>query len=153
MITSAPAAPDTSNPVQDQAIVFADGLVGCQEWKQFELLIDDGDDASPVAILQSLDDPQVGFLVTDPRLVVQDYGLRLSAEDRCELGLDDETQPSLLCTLSSGQDGLITANLMGPLVVNPNTHRAKQVVLVDSPYSTRHPVAPVVDEGTPACLS
>jgi flagellar assembly factor FliW len=154
MITSAPAALELSNSVQDEAIVFADGLVGCHEWKRFQLLTDD-DDEEPlaVAVLQSLDFPEVSLLVTDPRLLLADYNPRLSAEDRGFLGLDDQTQATLFCTLSTAQDGWITANLMGPLVVNPATRRAKQVVLVDSLYSARHPVAQLATDGAGACSS
>jgi len=34
----------------------------------------------------------------------------------------------------------VTANLLGPLVLNPAARLGIQLVLVDSPYSTRHPL-------------
>jgi flagellar assembly factor FliW len=48
---------------------------------------------------------------------------------------------TIYCTLTVGGDGLITANLLGPLVINPRTRRGRQLVLTESGYSTRHPVA------------
>ena len=131
----------------DPTIVFPHGLVGCEAWKRFILLADD--QALPVATLQSLDEPGVTLLVTDPALVLPGYSARLSADDRATLGLDRTSQPLLYCTLSVGADGWLTANLLGPLAINPATRRGKQLVLADSPYSTRHPVTRVAPEPEP----
>ena len=104
-------------------------------------MVDDQEDL-PVAVLQSIDDPRVALMVTDPGLIEPGYGLNLSAEDQRALELDGLT-PMSFCTLSLSPEGLLTANLLGPLVVNPNTGVGKQFVLVDAPYSTRHPVTQV----------
>ena len=77
----------------------------------------------------------------------------LSADDRASLGLAPGAAPTIYCTLSVAADGLITANLLGPLVVNPATRRGRQLVLTDSGYSTRHPVARLASEGGDACSS
>ena len=122
------------------AIVFPEGLVGCPEWQRFVQVVD-ADDTLPVAILQCLDDTAVQLLVTDPALVEPDYVAPLSRRDRAELGLSSGAEPVVYCTLSVHADGSISANLLGPLVVNPVTRRGLQLVLADSTYSTRHPVA------------
>jgi flagellar assembly factor FliW len=138
------ALPHLQNTSANEPIVFEDGLVGCHEWKRFMLMVADGEDELPIAVLQSLDDLEVSLLVTDPTFLDPSYSPRLTAEDRHELGLDHGMQPTLFCTLSTAHDGWITANLLGPLVVNPHTRRAKQVVLTETTYSTRHPVARLV---------
>ena len=122
------------------AIVFPEGLVGCPEWQRFVQVVD-ADDKLPVAILQCLDDTAVQLLVTHPTLVEPDYVAPLSSRDRAELGLATGAEPVVYCTLSVHADGSISANLLGPLVVNPVTRRGLQLVLADSAYSTRHPVA------------
>ncbi len=132
-VARAPAA-------DDPTIVFPQGLVGCEAWKRFVLLRDDEHEL-PVGTLQSLDDPAVTLLVTDPALLVPGYAVRLTADDRALLGLAGGAAPVTYCTLSVGEDGWLTANLLGPLVVNPATRRGRQLVLVDSAYSTRYPVA------------
>ena len=118
----------------DPAITFPDGLVGCPDWKRFVLLVDEDEDL-PVAVLRSLDDPQVELLVTDPSLVEPDYKSQLQTFQ--PLGASD---PAVYCTLSIAEDGWITANLMGPLVIDTDSREGRQVVLADSGYSTRHPV-------------
>jgi flagellar assembly factor FliW len=124
--------PDSASESEsDVAIVFPEGLVGCPDWKRFTLLVDDEEEL-PVALLKSLDFPEVELLVTDPRLLINDY------EHASE-------SATVYCTLTV-QDGWITANLLGPLIVDPITRIGRQVVLTDSTYSARHPVARATQE-------
>jgi flagellar assembly factor FliW len=134
MITTQPGQATTpGTSLDDAAIVFPDGLIGCPDWKRFVLLVDEEEEL-PVAVLRSLDDPQVELLVTDPALVAPEYVSHLPMH---AIGAGD---PAVYCTLSIGEDGWITANLMGPLVIDPTTRQGRQVVLADSSYTTRHPV-------------
>ncbi len=137
---------DTQIATTTDSIVFPDGLVGCQDWKNFILLTDDGDEELPVAILQSLDDASVSLMVTDPRFLEPTFAPTLSAQDYADLGVDDGGPTVIYCTLSTA-DGWLTANLLGPLVLNPITRRGKQVVVVDSAYSTRYRIAPLGSAG------
>jgi flagellar assembly factor FliW len=148
---AAPPPPDQPTDAADHALVFPDGLVGCPDWQRFVLMTAEDEDL-PVATLASLDDASVTLMVTDPRLVAPQFELTLSNEDRASLDLLPETSPVVYCTLSVASDGLITANLLGPLVVNPRTRRGRQLVLAESGYSTRHPVARI-DAGGDACSS
>ena len=134
MITTQPGQDTPGTSFDDAAIVFPDGLVGCPDWKRFVLLVDEEEDL-PVAVLRSLDDPFVELLVTDPTLVEPRYRSQLP------LNAMGETDPAVYCTLTIGEDGWITANLMGPLVIDPLTRQGRQLVLADSSFSTRHPVA------------
>jgi flagellar assembly factor FliW len=126
--------------LSDSAIVFPTGLVGCESWKRFVLLVDDEEEL-PVAVLRCLDDPEVELMVTDPYFALPEYRVHLSEADRAFMQLAEGEQPQLFCTLSVDQDGSVTANLLGPLAINARARRGKQLVLADSPYSTRHPVA------------
>jgi flagellar assembly factor FliW len=107
----------------------------------------------PVAVLQSLDDPQVTLLVTDPARIEPQYAPQLTSQDRTAVGLAEDAKPTLLCTLTIADDGWLTANLLGPLVVNPVTRQGKQIVLTDSAFTTRHRVAPLSTDGHAACSS
>jgi flagellar assembly factor FliW len=133
----------------DDLIYFPHGFVGCESWKRFVLLVDEAENL-PVALLSSVDDPAVGLLVTDPALIAPGYSVPLSTVDRAELELDPEARPVVYCTLTVAGDGQISANLLGPLVINPAIRRGKQLVLTDSPYSTRHPVGQLQPTGAEA---
>ena len=147
---SSPPLAATLSPVEvDSSIHFPAGLVGCSNWKQF-VLLSDADEDLPVGVLQCLNEPSVTFMVTDPILVLPDYTAPLSTEDQNELGLEADATPIVYCTLTVGSEGELTANLLGPLVVNPRTHQGKQLVLAESQYSPRHPVGRL---GGESCLS
>jgi flagellar assembly factor FliW len=122
-------ADSASGATSDASIVFPDGLVGCPEWKHFVLLVEEEEEL-PVALLKSLDFPEVELLVTDPRLLDATYAT--------SIGVD--SNGVVYCTLTV-QDGWITANLLGPLVIDPLTRQGRQLVLTDSAYSSRFPVA------------
>jgi flagellar assembly factor FliW len=118
--------------------------VGCENWKRFVLVTDDEVEL-PLAHLQSLDDPSVALIVTSPTQVDPNYSARLTDQDRADLGLSDGVQPVLYCTLTVSSDGWLTANLLGPLALNPASRQGKQLVLNESAYSSTHKVAKVAE--------
>jgi flagellar assembly factor FliW len=134
MTMTAQRAEATSDHDADVSIVFPDGLVGCPDWKRFALLVDD-EEEMPVAVLKSVDHPDVELLVTDPTLLDPEYMTHLGIE-----------HGAVYCTLTVGEDGWITANLLGPLVIDPASRQGRQIVLTDSRYSSRHPVARAGEE-------
>src|SRR5579862_6527297 len=117
----------------DPAVTFRDGLIGQPDWKRFVLIMEDAEEL-PVAMLQSLDDPDCTMLVADPTMVEPSYTVPLSAEDRAALSLGKDGQPVLYCTLSVSPEGMISANLLGPLAINPITRVGRQIVLFDTKY-------------------
>jgi flagellar assembly factor FliW len=132
---------DLSTVPHDDIITFPTGLVGQPDWKRFVLLTIDEEEAG-VGLLQSIDNEDLSLLVTNPTQFLPTYNVELDDVDRAQLGLSANDEPLLLTTLSVHGDS-ITTNLVGPLVINPNTLAAKQIVLTDSDYSTRHPLASV----------
>ncbi len=141
-------------------ILFPEGLIGCEEWRRFVLEADPA--TAPVLVLRSLDEPAVSFLVTDPYLICPDYRFELAEADAAALEAASPDDVAVLCILNvrlspppsapipqAGAEGagvLITANLLGPLVIHKATGRARQVVLANSNYSAHHVV--VGDRGT-----
>src|SRR6185369_6101945 len=137
-----PASAEPSAMTTDPSVTFPEGLVGCPTWKRFVLIVEDAEQL-PVAMLQSLDDPDVTMLVADPTMVEPTYTVRLTAEDRAALALGKDGQPVLYCTLSVSADGWITANLLAPLAINPITRAGRQLVLNETAYTTKHTIAQV----------
>jgi flagellar assembly factor FliW len=132
----------TTTVVPESRITFPSGLVGQPDWKSFVLVTPE---EGPVHLLQSTEHTELALMVTDPFQIVPEYDISLSDEDCMALGLGPDERPTLLCTLSVYEEQ-ITTNLVGPLVINSRTGYAKQVVILDSPYSTRHPVASIAQD-------
>lgn len=124
---------------EDDVISVPSGLVGFADWRRF-VLLEDTEEPS-VGVLQCLDDTDISFLVTDPTIVMPNYNLQLSLEDVRELGLTRQGSERALCILTIKKGPVIvTANLLAPIVINSETRVARQVIMEDSEYSTRHPV-------------
>jgi len=119
-------------------IVFPNGLVGQPDWKRFVLLSPEED--TTIRVLQSVEHAELALMVTNPLQLVANFSVPLSREERSILELEADEQPELLCTVSI-HNNVITTNLVGPLAVNSRNNLGTQIVVVDSPYSTRHPVA------------
>ncbi len=124
---------------QSLPLDFPAGLIGCPEWRRFRLLQDL--DAAPIAVLESLDEPTLSFLVVDPRLWVPGYSLDSAAEALAAAGL---TEPGALLPLAilnvHAEPLQVTANLLGPLAIDVASGKGVQIVLTDQPYSAEQPV-------------
>ena len=121
------------------ALVFEDGLIGCPTWRRFLL---EPDAAGPaIQLMRCLDVDGVALYVTDPFTIVPDYEFEIADADAEALGLSDPKDALVLVVLTvRSQPAGVTANLLGPLVVNVGTGRGRQLVLASSEYSVRYPV-------------
>lgn len=116
-------------------IKFVDGLLGFPQHRQFALIQTSID---PVFFwLQSVEDPYLAFVVCDPLAFVDEYQVPIRGDDMKTLGLRDLRDCQVLVIVNK-VDGWLTANLLGPLVVGAQSLLAKQMVLSDKRYSTRH---------------
>jgi len=125
-------------PDSETLIVFPNGLVGQPDWKRFVLMTPEAD--GTIQVLQSVEQAELALMVTNPLQIIANYDVPLSRDERAVLELEADEQPTVLCTISI-HSNLVTTNLVGPLVVNSRNGLGTQVVVIDSPYSTRHPVA------------
>ena len=124
--------------VPDEGVLsFPEGLIGFEACTRFAVV--GRQEGRPVWWLQSLDAPEVAFILTDPATVVPQYAPTLQPSDLEELGLASADQAEVHVMLVVPRDPKeITANLLGPLVINPGKRLGKQVVLHNSGYSPAH---------------
>ena len=89
--------------------------------------------------LQSADDPNLAFVVTDPSVFFKDYDVPLREETHQDLQLEDPqfVQVFVICN-KVGE--WLTGNLLGPLVVNAQNRLGQQVVLTEKKWTTRQPL-------------
>lgn len=120
---------------EDRVITFPKGLLGFPDRKRF-CLLEPGEDAC-FFWLQSLDDPDLAFVVTDPSLFVPDYSVPIRPEQMAELGLS-RLEDSQVFVIVNKVDQTLTGNLQGPLVINTLTRAGEQLVLAEKRWTTRH---------------
>jgi len=126
--------------VQDKALLeFPGGIIGFPESTRYVILDHDRD--VPFKWLQSLDEPDVAFVVMDPVLFKPEYRVEIDQKDIPELTALDESDLTMfvILTIPSADPQGITANLRAPVVVNHKTRIAKQVILKDE-LPTRYPL-------------
>jgi flagellar assembly factor FliW len=124
--------------VDDEKILtFPDGLLGFPADTRYVMVeIDDGE---AYRWLQSVDDPELSFLTVIPWHFFPDYEPEIDKVTQQELGLEEVVDAIVLCliTIREGTPSPVTANLLGPLIINANTRTGRQVVLADSGYPAR----------------
>ncbi|MFQ5489664.1 MAG: flagellar assembly protein FliW [Phycisphaerae bacterium] len=130
--------------VDDQRLItFEQGILGFPNIKRYALI--QTGEGSGFYWLQSVECTDLAFVVTDPRLFMADYVVPIKAEELTQIGLDS-IEGTQVFIIVNKLDDLLTGNLQGPLVVNVATRVAKQLVLSDRRYSTRHPLMRVGDK-------
>lgn len=122
-----------------KVIEMPEGMVGFPEQRRYALL--PADKNALFCWLQSLDNPDLAFVVVDPMVFVPGYSVKLNSEEYDRLQLSPETEVVILVVATMAADpAQITVNLQGPIVVNPENMRAKQIVLEDVRQSTKFPL-------------
>jgi flagellar assembly factor FliW len=124
---------------EDRILQLKGGLLGFNHLDKFALLDDREDPTLPFRWMVSIQDPEVGFLVTDPGIFFKDYVFGMAPEDTEALNIRTEADAIVLTLLTVPKDPKqITANLVGPIVVNANTFHGKQIIVEGSAYTTKH---------------
>ncbi|HUU44629.1 MAG TPA: flagellar assembly protein FliW [Acidobacteriota bacterium] len=125
---------------EEDMILFPKGLLGFEEHRRFFLLT--APEYAPFAQMQSLDDPALTFVVLNPSIVFPHYKVEVDPREIAELEVTDVKKVLALGIVTVPDDvSRMSVNLQGPVLLNQHNNRAKQVVLVHSPYTTCHYIA------------
>jgi flagellar assembly factor FliW len=127
---------------EDQIIVLTPGLLGFSQFHRYVLI--EHQQESPFLWLQSMDNPALAFVVIDPLHIVPDYqpGPLTEAIQDLEAERPEALKIFVILTIPPGQPQEMTANLMGPVVINLKNRRGKQLVIEDPRYSHKHRILP-----------
>jgi flagellar assembly factor FliW len=113
-------------------VVVAGGLIGVPRLRRF--VLERGTDATaPFHLLVSLDGTGSCLVVCDAEALWPDY----AAEARRAAGAAER---AAVLTIVTARPGALTTNLVAPLVVDPDSGAARQLVLEDARWATRHPL-------------
>lgn len=125
--------------VDDEKVLrFPEGVIGFQKLKQFVLI---GKKEKMVMWLQAVDKPEVAFIVVNPYLFEPAYAPQFSEEDLSSIQIKDRADLNVLTIMVVPENPReMTANLLGPIIINNRARMGKQVILTDSHYSVKHPV-------------
>lgn len=115
----------TAAPALVHPVAPLPGLPGHTDYS-----LDGLDDEGILFAMRSLADPAVRLFVVRPEAFFEGYTPDVDAETRAALALGDDDAPLLLVVVHPATpDVPATANLLAPVMVNPATGAASQVVL------------------------
>ncbi|MBS4219333.1 flagellar assembly protein FliW [Bacillus sp. FJAT-49711] len=120
-------------------LTFEKGIPGFPDEKKFTLL--PLPDMSSVSIMQSVETAGLAFVVADPYSFFENYDFSLDENTVEQLGIGSGADVSAFVILTVHDPfEESTANLQAPIVVNIKKNTAKQVILNNENYQTKHPL-------------
>jgi len=124
---------------EENIIEFPNGVPGFEQEKEFVLL--EIDEQGTYSSLQSVNQPGIALVVTNPYLFFSDYEFDLDHNTINLLQIKSNEDVMVLSVLTL-KDPFIdsTANLQAPIIINYKTNKAKQLILNDSNFQTKQPL-------------
>jgi flagellar assembly factor FliW len=122
---------------EERVITFQEGLFGFESRKKYFLM--EAEKYENFKWLQCIDDSTLCFLVVEPVSFMFNYALEIDDLVVDELGIVDPDEVLILAMVTIPEDpSKITANLVGPLVINASNRKARQVVSTSPRHKIKH---------------
>lgn len=127
---------------KEKVIRMPFGMLGFPDNKAFVVL--QHQENSPFFWYQSVTDPGLAFVITNPFLFKHDYKVDLK-DTLHEMswngnGNNEHLELYIVVNIPKGKPHEMTGNLIGPVLINNKVCEAVQVVLPDSPYTHKFPL-------------
>jgi flagellar assembly factor FliW len=124
--------------LEEKDILFLPkGILGFSQLSRYVII--EKNEYDPFKWLQSVEDPDVAFVILDPTLIFPNYKLEVHEKELEELNFQQMKELFTYVIVTVPQDSSqMSADLLGPVVINSKKRIAKQVVMPNSPYTTKH---------------
>lgn len=120
---------------EKQLVTFPEGLLGFEKYTKFALI---DSEYEPFIWLQSTEESNLAFLMIDPFLICSDYEADIDDSALRNIGVDSAEDIIIMTLVTIPKDGsAITANFLGPVVINKKNRKCLQVILNDSRWTTK----------------
>lgn len=122
---------------EEEILHFEKGIPGFPDETKFAILPLNEDGS--FSVMQSVETAELAFVIASPFAFFSDYDFKLEDSVVEELELKSENDVTVYSILTV-EDPFekTTANLQAPVIINKANNKAKQVILVDEKYKTKH---------------
>ncbi len=122
---------------EDKLITMERPVLGFEKYKKYCLI--EIEELKPFLWFQSIDEPAISFLVVNPRMFMTNYKIEINSKEIAELKIDDinAVETYVVVTLAETPEE-ITANMQGPILINTENNRGKQLVLVNTDFDVKY---------------
>jgi flagellar assembly factor FliW len=122
----------------EHLLYFPAGLIGLPNLRNFVVM--PNKKQGPLFWIQSVDDPDMAFVLTDPTNFFLDYLVVPDLAERQSLNIDEGDECFVLTVVTVPPDQNITLNLAAPILFAAKTNKAVQVILEGPGYSSKTPL-------------
>ena len=124
---------------EEDIIFFEYGIPGFESMTKFVILGKTDAPDDPFLWLQSTENPNLAFVIMNPRDLVFDYEAEIDMFTANLLKIKDENDALIYCIVTVPQDiSKISINLKAPVIINAKENRGCQVVLENEKYKFKH---------------
>lgn len=124
--------------IDDSKIIhFNDGIPGFNELKKYILVVDD--ENSPFYWLQSVESPDIAFVMLDVFKIIPGYNPHIDDEIIDGLGECNDNELFIYNIAVIPEDiDKISVNLKAPIIINTKTGKGVQAILNNEDYPIKH---------------
>jgi len=121
----------------EDVLYFEKGIPGFPDEKKFVILPLNEDGS--FSVMQSVGTEGLALVIVSPFDYFKDYDFKLEDSVVDELSIESENDV-LVYSILTVEDPFdkTTANLQAPVIINKKNNKAKQVILVEEAYKTKH---------------
>lgn len=131
------------NVSANDVITMPEGIIGFNNAKQYVMLDFHAGIDTALKWFQAIDCPELAFVLIDPYTFRPDYKVNITNEEMDFLKAKSLDVIRVMSIVSIPCDPhKMTANLLGPVLINPENRIAMQVVLNDTEYTASHNILP-----------
>lgn len=123
---------------EEEIINFPMGILGFAEYHRYVVVEQNG---SAFSFLQSVENPELAFVVIMPELVRSDYSVHLSAGEIELLKIESPDDGKVYGIVTIPENvAEMTVNLQAPVVINTKNLVGAQLIIEGPKYHTKHNV-------------
>ena len=122
----------------ENLLYFPAGLIGLPNLRRF--IVMPNKKQGPLFWIQSVDDPDMAFVLTDPSNFFLNYMVAPDDSERKLLHIGSDDPCYVLTVVTVPPDQKISINLAAPILFAPKTNRAMQVILENTDYKIKTPL-------------
>ncbi|MFP4379831.1 MAG: flagellar assembly protein FliW [Candidatus Sumerlaeia bacterium] len=133
---------------EEKFISIPDGILGMPDAVTYVLLEHDSE-GTPFKWLQAVDNPDLAFIVMDPRLVVENFQVDFEDEllQRYQIhDINEEFAFMSIVNIPRENPIAMTVNLRAPIIVHMKKRLGWQQILPNEDYPIRHRLFPDPEE-------
>ncbi len=122
----------------EEIMTFPKGILGFEQYREYVVI--ESPDSDPFKWLQSMDEPDLAFVVVNPLVFFPDYHIDVDRQELQELKITatEAVEVYVIVSVPDGDLTRMSANLQGPLILNVEKQLAKQLVLATGGYKIAH---------------